>query len=460
VSAAQLANRIRPPEERLLLPWGLAAAAKVSLTSGNEHRASGVVYRDIEEICAAFNAIDDPLLSSPTAKNLGAFLLRISYEQFPYQLSRFEEVTRPTAMFSMDAAGVPTEVIGPRFWLDELGCSLEVFVGAGFLLSVAAEKNAGFFHLDVLDREDLQPAFEEVPVSTVQTVLESQFATSMSDFRRAAESHMSLDPLSRRYEFNSLSETPFIRWQERQFLAPATALVLMRVSTLGLYFMGLRSCGDDKKRRHAFTRDFGDLFEAYVGRQLAHLHDATVIPQIIYEGDQRSVDWFIVWPGCVVLVEAKSSRLTQESRMGQDALAGDIDAKLGKAFAQLKRSADLVKGKHPAFADIPSDRPILGMVVTLEPYFLVNSPLIRELLPDPSMPTLVVSARELEQLVAIGSSRSVEGLLRGIYSDPERSTWDLAQAIGDTDPSARNPILDEAWKHLPWQGRKDPKNSA
>jgi len=339
-----------------------------------------------------------------------------------------------------------------------LGCPLEVFVGAGFFLSVTAEKNAGFFHLDVLDREDLQSAFEEVPVSTVKTVLEGQFATSMGDFSRAVQNHKSPDPLSRRYEFNPLSESPFIRWQERQFLAPATALVLMRVSTLGLYFMGLKSCGDDASRRHAFTRDFGDLFEAYVGRQLTHLEGATVVPQITYEGDQRSVDWFIVWPDCVVLVEAKSSRLTQESRMGQDALESDIDAKLGKAFAQVKRSADLVRGKHPAFSDIPSSRPILGMVATLEPYFLVNSPLIRELLPDPSIPTLVVSSREIEELVAIGSSRSVEGLLQEIYSDPERSTWDLAQAIGDTDPGARNPILDEAWKHLPWQDRRSPKS--
>lgn len=60
------------PGDRLLLPWGLMAAAKESVRAGNEHREPGVTLRDVQEICGAFNAVVDPLGERERDPELGA----------------------------------------------------------------------------------------------------------------------------------------------------------------------------------------------------------------------------------------------------------------------------------------------------------------------------------------------------------------------------------------------------
>jgi hypothetical protein len=452
VTAQQAEANLRPTEERLVLPWALAAAAKESLRSGNENRPGGVSDRDIQEICGAFNALEVPLLDGSRLGEIHAFFTRVSHEQFPYQLSRFEEVTRPYAIFEICGRDIQTELVERKFWLKALGCSIAQFSGVGFLLSVAAEKNAGFFHLDLLERQDLTPIFEEVPSDIVRSVTERHFSATREEIKRVAEQHRSRDHRLRRYDHNPLFGAPFVRWNDRQFLAPIVHLVLMRVATLGMYFIGLGAC-ESPDEQDAFTRDFGAIFQAYIGRQLEALGTAEVRPEIRYEGDRRSVDWFVIWPEMVVLVEVKSTRLTQEARQGTPRLDVDINRTLGKAFEQISKSADLILAGHPAFSQVPSDRPLFGMVITLEPYYLMNSAPIRALLPKPRVPTLVAAARDIERLASVWSKDSAARFLRETYQDPEKSTWDLSSVIGTRAPDARNALLDEAWGCLPWSER-------
>jgi hypothetical protein len=86
----------------------------------------------------------------------------------------------------------------------------------------------------------------------------------------------------------------------------------------------------------------------------------------------------------------------------------------------------------------------------LEPYYLVNNPLIRDVLDDPGMPTCTTSIRELEHLVAISAEESVMDFLLDVMTDPERSTWDFFAALGDRAVASRNRILDAAWAQFPW----------
>ncbi|HLX88190.1 MAG TPA: hypothetical protein VKR22_07010, partial [Acidimicrobiales bacterium] len=45
--------------DRVRLPWALAAAAKACIVAGNEDRPAGVTERDVIEVCAAYNALED-----------------------------------------------------------------------------------------------------------------------------------------------------------------------------------------------------------------------------------------------------------------------------------------------------------------------------------------------------------------------------------------------------------------
>ena len=437
----------REMKQRLIFPWGLAAAARESLCRGNEHRQSGVTSRDIMEIAGAYNALSEPLLDGTEVGKLHAFFTRISNEQFPYQQSAFEELTRPYAMLYMDADDVTTEIVDRGFWERALGCSMEQFWSAGFYSWVAAQRNSGWIDLAILQRPDMAPLFEEVPRETLERVITDHFSTTQSTFCERVNETRSEEPELRRYDFNPLIRTPLVRWSDDRLLAPISQLVLRPVSTSGMYFIGLESCATDAEK-NSFTRDVGELFEAYVGRQLREMQGAELLHEIRHDGN-RSVDWFLIFPDLTVLIEAKSTRLTQEARMGKPRLVDDVERSVGRAFGQLKSSHDLMRAGHPAFAHVPVDRPIFGLVVTLEPYYLVNNPLVRDILGDPGLPTHTISIRELEHLVAISDEESVADFLLDVMTDAERSTWDFFAALGDHSVGSRNRLLDAAWAQFP-----------
>lgn len=439
----------RAMKQRLVFPWGLAAAARESLCRANEHRPGGVTSQDVMEISGAYNALSEPMLDGTVVGSLHAFMTRISNEQFPYQQSPFEELTRPYAMYHMNSDSVVTELVDREFWERALGCSMQHFWGAGFFSWTTAQRNSGWVDLAILGNPDLGRLFEGVPRKTLEEVIKRHFSTTRPAYCARVEETRSKETELRRYDFNPLIRTPLIHWNDERFLAPIAQLVLRPVSTSGMYFIGLEACNTEAEK-NAFTRDVGELFEAYVGRQLGEMNGAELLPEVAFDGD-RSVDWFLMFPHLTVLVEAKSTRLTQEARMGKPRLVDDVERSVGRAFRQLRTSHDLIRAGHPAFADIPADRPIVGLVVTLEPYYLVNNPLIRDVLPNPGMPVHTTSMRELEHLVAISTVESVMDFLLDVMTDPERSTWDFFAALGDRLAGSRNGILDAAWAQFPWR---------
>ncbi len=162
-------------------------------------------------------------------------------------------------------------------------------------------------------------------------------------------------------------------------LMPVPDFVMWKPTPSGLYFTGLRRWGE------AFTRDLGKLFQAYVGRHLALISSATLYPEIEYkEGRNRnkSIDWILVFPELVLLVEVKVGRPKQAVQSGAEGAAEALRAAFDKAFNQLDTTYELIQAQRPEFGHIPADRPILGIVVTLEDFHVVNSPLHQPLSPD------------------------------------------------------------------------------
>jgi hypothetical protein len=47
--------------------------------------------------------------------------------------------------------------------------------------------------------------------------------------------------------------------------------------------------------------------------------------------------------------------------------------KLGKAIDQIDITAQLITDRDPAVTAVPADRPVLGLVVTLEPFHIANA---------------------------------------------------------------------------------------
>jgi hypothetical protein len=203
-----------------------------------------------------------------------------------------------------------------------------------------------------------------------------------------------------------------------------------------------------------FPEALGAMFEKYCGTQLGLLEHAEVRPEIVYgKPEKKTVDHFVITSEAVVLVEEKSARPIRATRLGEPAGDEDTAKKLGHAFDQIERTAQMIRDGHPSVASIPSDRPLLGLVVTLEPFHLVNTDLFYgDVLTKPSIPTTIASSHELEGAAAV---------LRGA-PDVGRRPLD---ALGADEPGgarindacggladAPNPLLDEAWERFsrPW----------
>jgi hypothetical protein len=189
-TALQFFNQDAWTADRIRFPWAIAAAAKASIFGGNEHRRSVVSDKDVAQICAAYNALGTPLSKEPgdTSETVGALLVRTAHEQFPYQQSHFEEISRIVALF--DGVDVlDTEILSTALIEQVLGCSLQDFVVAGFVLAVGAQANAGFFDPEWPALRDgsgaINPHFS---IDTVRRVFQDHFLTSFGDFRAVAMS--------------------------------------------------------------------------------------------------------------------------------------------------------------------------------------------------------------------------------------------------------------------------------
>ena len=120
-------------------------------------------------------------------------------------------------------------------------------------------------------------------------------------------------------------------------------------------------------------------------------------------------------------------------------------------MSQIGRTADRLLAGQAEFSEIPADRPMIGLIVTAEPYYHANSHLVRERIGSTSVPTLTASLRELELLVTLDPTDAEERLKAIVASsDLLPGHWGPRWGQGRL-----NPILDAAWDAYPWPDEDD-----
>ncbi|MFF5303501.1 hypothetical protein ACFY5F_29510 [Streptomyces sp. NPDC013161] len=425
-------------------PWALADAARVSLAYGNEYRHDAT-HQDLERILWLYSQLDDHLLRDEAdLDSLERYLLRTSGEQLTLQESPYDNLARTAAVITHTSAAREPRCLRPGWEEDLFGTSLSTYVGIARLLWAATLNAAGRFNPIWLEAPDMAPIHAVISVPDLTTVVEDHFVTDVDGFKlENKERRLTSDSLRRRFEYNPLRGRPFLRGYGPGYLAPVTDLVWHKGSPLGIFYTGVARYGS------AFAQDIGELFEAYVGRQLALWPNATVIPEITYGRTKKaSVDWIVVTDELVLLVEVKSTRPTQHLRLATDKRVEEVQRMLGHAYDQIDNTASLIKRQQKEFASIPSDLPLQGLIVTMEPFHTANGPSQRAHLPQTSIPVSVCSAGDLEHMVTIDDA-SLGQLLIERADDPQRFTYGLREAL--TGHSRRpNSLLEAGWKSYPW----------
>jgi len=119
----------------------------------------------------------------------------------------------------------------------------------------------------------------------------------------------------------------------------------------------------------------------------------------------------------------------------------------------VKRTGDMIRAGHSAFAGVPTHQEIRSIVVTAEPHYTLNSAIYREVIPQPGYPTEILSLGELEHAIGAAHAGDPEGLLMAITTPNPQGTFDVAAAVAKHEQTlgvdkARNPLLDEAYDRM------------
>lgn len=443
--------RYTQPDSMQYAPWALAEVARVSLVNGNEFRKDAT-EKDIWECCRAYAAIRDPELNGSDAASVGRFLLRMS-NQFAYQQPIFNDLARTAALFEQTVVTRSPKVLTSGWAQTLLGCSLPEFVGTAILLRASALNNHGSFDMGWLGQPQIAEITQEVSLETLTRAIETHFISSIGEFKqiqRDAESQFGpSDADYRRFSFTPLWSKPAVAQLTDHLIIPVPHLLISKASPLGIYYIGVEKWGS------RFAEDVGNLFEEYVGRQLRLISDAVVIPEITYGGGKDrllSVDWFVIFHDCVLLVEVKSTRPTEPVRRADSSTGRDLVKRLAHSIEQLNRSAAKVRARAPEFSAVPHDRPILGLVVTMEPFHTVNFPFSMSVLPSCDVPFRFCSVLELEQLVTVNDI-SLGRLLLNFMTDPDHDNAAINGALAGHTVT-RNSVLDQGWSCYPWRGNR------
>lgn len=432
-----------------LFPWAMAVAARESLRAGNEYRPAGVTAKDLFEIGSRYHNVYDPVIDDGDAL---ACLVRIAYEQFPFQEALFFGAARSRLLFERRSPDVDRKLrlIDSEFWSTTIGLPLEILFAAGMLFGVGALKNEGQFDLGWYGQDNFAAISKLIDESDARRAMAGLFGTDRATFKT-----MCPTPCRRGYErvaFNPLVARPFIHVHGDRFLAPVPQYVFWRASAPSLYYMALEKLAESDKA--LFTDDVGALFEDYVLRQAAQLPLEALYPQIEYAPGAYTTDAILVWPDFVLLIEAKATRLRQESRIGGRTLREDLNRTVGHAFEQIERTDRLIADGHTKLAHIPADRPRYGLVVTLEPYHFVDLARSELTYTVTRLPVAVVSILDFERFVADTLAEPIDGAQMAKLAVHKEAAWRVGELLSSRAAKAhRNPLLDGEYEALVELGR-------
>ncbi|MER5352642.1 nuclease-related domain-containing protein [Kitasatospora sp. NPDC002551] len=446
----------------LYTPGALLDAAWVSLARGRDGRPPAT-SADLLEILDLYLALDDPVTRDPEGmERWTGYLQRTAHHQGPWQDDAYAQLSRSIAMLDQtpypDDADNPLEVILPGWDQELLGCSLADYLGIAQLVWACATdqpnpRRRGRFALDWYPVEDYDQFDGLRSPAQVKAVLNRHFVTTKNRLRAAFPADS--DPLVRRYTHNPLRSRPLVGGVPGGYLVPVPAAVLGKATPLGLYYTG----GDNRSVwGNGFTNDLGKLFERYVGRQLDLLPDAEIHPEILVEiskkENTKTIDFFVVFPDLVLLVEVKSFRPSERLRLGGPDFTTLLANQFEKPFKQINKSVRLLRdGGHQELAGIPADRPMLGMVVTMEPFHQINTPAHRVALPATEIPVMVTSIGELEDAVTI-TGTSLADLLRAAY---DAEVVYLRQQFPRYEFLEHNAVLEQGWSAIPFARPRRPR---
>lgn len=436
-----------------LTPWCVADVARTALAWSRFERPEADL-RTLLRLCnQCVQIADEGLIKDPTStEGLGQLLGRHFFEQFPSQRSIPGEIARTILLFGSAVElppGFAPEAMTPG-WFEAItdGLTLDDYLESLFLISTITQQHHGGFSLQWLNGPGWDQIGELIPFDAVRRTFTEHLATTAAAFKEANRRFQ--DPLptaQKKFAFNPLADKPFIEDVAPIPIAPWVHAIMRKAVPPSIYHMATRALGD------SFTRDLGQIFQHYIGRQLDLIAgDRQVIPEVRY-GPKRSqtdsCDWILNLPGALVLIECKARQPVESLRVGSADWLNSVESSIGKGIRQLNRSHRDIQAIADREPTIDPAKPRVGIIVTLEPFYADQNWIVAERLPQRELPIAVMSVGELEALVTLGADE-----LGGTVLDDEHVfDGNELRLRSDLAGERLNPLLVSTWEAIGLFGR-------
>jgi len=424
----------------------LSTIASVAVRVCDEQGPKATV-REINELLPAFSSWHPTRLEQPHPHRAHAMLASIVSPQAEAQRSILDAYTRTYEILTTHhREGMPDA----HDWAEYFGVKLEEFMLLAFGVGTLAIGNQG-----LVDRRSFTAELAAPLAATsddLQAALNTHLFATWDEHQHTAKA-VPVEPGREDWAFNPLMTKPVVVHSHDSpvGLCPFPLMALQRGTLTSLYFDGRNIAGEQ------FAGELGYAVEDYVEsvlRSLVDLSDAACAlhTEIVYDKSQRkSADFFVVFDELVLVIEVKAARQIEHLRQGHQTGVTDMIKKISKAADQIETSADLIHQRHGSFTHIPSDRPIRGLVVTLEPWPTLGV-LGTVLCPigATSVPTHVISIDNLERIAQTPAiAATIGGDISGAY-DQSRLVSTITHGHEATPPQSTffdylDHLIDQEW---------------
>ena len=425
----------------------LAGVARAAIVETGRRRKPTphrpVTDSELAELCSLAIEVDHPDLPQTGGIDNSAYarlFARMTYQQAVFDSSDFANIVRSLGLLAEHPhpiRGMPTT----DDWKLALGVSLTDYMTIVFQLASNAVTYGGLLTKDRIRELHELGFFSSADLDTVLTLIHDQLARDVGSL--ANEGRSSERPHLQMWSYNPLLGHPLIDGGADGFVVPVINCLLQKITPLGLFFTGIDLFGAD------FPRAMGDSFEQYVGAHLSLLKaaGAVIYPEITYGRDsKKTIDYFVILDEVVLLVEVKSFRPTADARAGLDAGLTELASKVQSARNQVDKTAKLLDTGITEVAAIPTDRPVRGLVVTIEPLHHIDTFFYADMLGPNVIESSTASAHDLERVCAQLAKQDDAGerILRALtFDDPTPAS--ITRAVEDLQLE-RNPVSDALWK--------------
>lgn len=418
-----------------LPPWVVAGIARDSFVHSNKfNRVEVLGLADLIELSKAYQNIYEPNDESGELL-IAKIVTRLAWEQFSHQESDIEEIGRFLAIYN-DPNSVYSQTLQLAFE-KSLGMTSQDFANLSVIVYAISNYNSGEVPLDIFSHEALSDYLRDYDEEIFRKFV-YRISIDQSGFRLLDNEYSKgVLPVEMKYRPNILTHFPILKLTEGKHIAPLPRLVLRRITHARVY----RDCFEVGSQEYSSA--IGYAFENYLGRQLQLLSGGLLLGERFWDspkGRSASVDWILVTENAVLLIESKSSKLSEIASFATEKSFEVTRGIISEALSQIDTTIREIRNMNPVFDDIPRDLPFLGICVTAENLIVSNNPIVRNYVKC-DIPFLTLTLRELEHCVPSDANYFSKSLIE-ISRNEHRKYNMLHSELPSDMGSDRNPILD------------------